>query len=51
MSYYRAQHQPIELWCGERLVQRLLPLAPLNGEDAISHTIFAGRMISKAGDT
>ena len=43
------EQQPIDLWCGDRLVQRISPPSLLNTEDAISHTIFEGRMISKSG--
>lgn len=39
----------IELWSGDRMVQILLPPAPLDTGNSISHNIVEGRLISKAG--
>jgi hypothetical protein len=39
--------RPVELWSGDRLVQRLLPPAPTEARDAVSYLIVQGRMIAK----
>lgn len=40
----------IELWSGNRLVQRISPPAALNADNSISHDILEGRLINKAGE-
>jgi hypothetical protein len=40
------EDRPIELWSGDRLVQRLLPPAP-EARDATTYAIVQGHMIPK----